>query len=68
MAFYQILKNIKQNTYSFLTVRVFFMWEFWKCLDFAKFRLKRVNRPTSEAQPQKKRGNRKPKLVLLEGG
>ena len=37
-------------------------------LDFTKFHLKRVNRPTTETQPQKKHGNRKPKLVLLEGG
>ena len=37
-------------------------------LDFAKFHLKRVNRPTSEAQPQKKRGNRKQKPAILEGG
>ena len=37
-------------------------------LDFVKFRSKRVNRPTSETQPQQKHGNRKPKLVLLEGG
>ena len=37
-------------------------------LDFAEFWSKRGNRPTSEAQPQKKRGNLKPTRVLLEGG
>ena len=37
-------------------------------LEFFKFHSKRVNRPTSETQPQKKRGNLKPKRVLLEGG
>ena len=37
-------------------------------LEFVEFRSKLVNRPTSEAQPQKKHGNRKPKLVLLEFG
>ena len=37
-------------------------------LEFFKFRSKRVNRPTSEAQPQKQHSNRKPKLVLCKGG
>ena len=37
-------------------------------LEFVKFRSKRVNRPTSEAQPQKMHVNRKPKLALPEGG
>ena len=37
-------------------------------LEFAEFWSKRVNLPTSETQPRKKRGNLKPKRVLLEGG